>query len=250
MQRIGRFELAHHGTLFLDEVGDIPLELQPKLLRVLQEQEFERLGSTRTLHVDVRLVAATNQDLVKMVKGRGVSRRSVLPAQCLPDRHAAASRTGAKTFPCSCAISFSRWPSAWGRHIETIQSETMEALVRYSWPGNIRELQNIIERAVILSSGTVLRCRCGELQASANTHGKTPQTMIEAERRHILQALEETHWVVGGPRGAAARLGMKRSTLQFRMQKLRYRPPALTGCTRPLFVQEVSTGHPLYSESV
>ena len=220
MQRIGRFELAHHGTLFLDEIGEIPLELQPKLLRVLQEQEFERLGSTRTIHVDVRLVAATNKDLLKMVKDGEFRadlfyRLNVFPIVMPP------LRDRREDIPMLVRYFVQQVAQRMGRHIETIQSETMEELVRYSWPGNIRELQNIIERAVILSSGTVLQVPRGELQASANTQGKTPQTMEEAERRHILQALEETHWVVGGPHGAAARLGMKRSTLQFRMQKLR-----------------------------
>jgi len=219
MQRIGRFELAHHGTLFLDEIGEIPLELQPKLLRVLQEQEFERLGSTRTIHVDVRLVAATNKDLLKMVKDGEYRpdlfyRLNVFPIVMPP------LRDRREDIPMLVRYFVQQVAQRMGRRIETIQSETMEELVSYSWPGNIRELQNIIERAVILTSGSVLKVPSGELQASAHVPGTTPQTMQEAERRHILQTLEETHWVVGGPGGAAKRLGMKRSTLQFRMQKL------------------------------
>jgi formate hydrogenlyase transcriptional activator len=220
MQRIGRFELANHGTLFLDEIGEIPLELQPKLLRVLQEQEFERLGSTRTIRVNVRLVAATNKDLLKMVKDREFRadlfyRLNVFPIVMPP------LRDRREVIPMLVRYFVQQVAQRMGRRIETIHSETMEKLSRYAWPGNIRELQNIIERAVILSSGSVLNVPLGELKASAEVPGKAPQTLEEAERRHILKALEETHWIVGGPHGAAARLGMKRSTLQFRMQKLR-----------------------------
>lgn len=219
MQRIGRFELAHHGTLFLDEIGEIPLELQPKLLRVLQEQEFERLGSTRTIRVDVRLVAATNKDLLKMVHSGEFRadlfyRLNVFPIVMPP------LRDRREDIPMLVRYFVQQLAQRMGRRIETIPSESMEALARYSWPGNIRELQNIIERAVILSTGTALHIPLRELRTSASAQSIAPQTMEETERKAILQALEETRWIIGGPHGAAKRLGMKRSTLQFRMQKL------------------------------
>ena len=220
-QKIGRFELAHQGTLFLDEVGDIPPELQPKLLRVLQEQEFERLGSTKTIHVDVRLVAATNRDLAAMVAdGRFRSdlyyRLNVFPLVLPPlrERH--------DDIPPLVRHFTQRFGRRMGRRIETIPSAVMEALVRYPWPGNIRELQNIVERAVILSPGSSLRVPLGDLQPPA-TAAAAPTaaavTLADAEREHILGALRETGWVVGGPKGAAARLGMKRSTLQWKIKK-------------------------------
>jgi formate hydrogenlyase transcriptional activator len=219
-RRIGRFELAHRGTLFLDEIGEIPLDLQPKLLRVLQEQEFERLGSSHTIRVDVRLVAATNKDLQSMVKNGEFRtdlfyRLNVFPIVMPP------LRERQEDIPKLVRYFVQQAARRMGKHIETINSETMEGLMHYAWPGNIRELQNIIERAVILSSGPVLKVPLKELMASPEMPGKMPQTMEEAERRHIVQALEEANWIVGGPHGAAARLGMKRSTLQSRMQKLR-----------------------------
>jgi formate hydrogenlyase transcriptional activator len=222
MQKIGRFELAHQGTLFLDEVGDIPQELQPKLLRVLQEREFERLGSTRTTKVDVRLVAATNRDLARMVAdGRFRAdlyyRLNVFPLVLPPLRE---RRDDVPRLVRHFTQHFAR---RMGRRIETIPSVVMDALVGYSWPGNIRELQNVIERAVILSSGPALQVPLGDLQ-SAVTQVTEPTaaavTLAEAERDHILGALRETGWVVAGPKGAAARLGMKRSTLQEKMRKL------------------------------
>jgi formate hydrogenlyase transcriptional activator len=218
-QRIGRFELANHGTLFLDEIGDIPLELQPKLLRVLQEKEFERLGSARTTRVDVRLVAATNKDLLEMVRDGGFRadlyyRLNVFPIVMPP------LRDRPEDIPPLVRYFAQQAARRMGKRITTIRSETMDGLVRYGWPGNIRELQNLIERAVILSSGDVLKVPMGELGAHPAVPGKASQTLEDAERRHILQVLQETHWVVGGPQGAAVRLGMKRSTLQFRMQKL------------------------------
>jgi formate hydrogenlyase transcriptional activator len=223
-QRIGRFELANHGTLFLDEIGEIPLELQPKLLRVLQEQEFERLGSSRTIRVDVRLVAATNKDLQSMVRDREFRadlfyRINVFPIVMPP------LRARREDIPKLVRYFVQQVARRMGKRIETIHSGTMEDLVNYSWPGNIRELQNIIERAVILSSGTVLKVPSGEWNGSPEVPGRVPQTMEEAERRHILQTLDETNWIVGGPQGAAARLGMKRSTLQSRMQKLHIHRP-------------------------
>jgi formate hydrogenlyase transcriptional activator len=222
--RIGRFELANHGTLFLDEIGEIPLELQPKLLRVLQEQDFERLGSARTIHVNVRLVAATNKDLQSMVKSGQFRadlfyRLNVFPIVMPP------LRERRDDIPKLVRYFVQQVARRMGKRIETINSEAMEELVRYAWPGNIRELQNIIERAVILTSGTVLKVPLGELKSVPEIPGSVPQTMEEAERRHILQALDEADWVIGGPQGAAARLGLKRSTLQSRMQKLRiFRP--------------------------
>jgi formate hydrogenlyase transcriptional activator len=224
-QKIGRFEVAHQGTLFLDEIGDIPLELQPKLLRVLQEQEFERLGGTRTIRVDVRLVAATNCDLGKMVAdGRFRSdlyyRLNVFPI-AMPTL-----RERPEDIPRLARHFTQRFARRMGRRIESIPSATIDALVRYSWPGNVRELQNIIERAVILSPGPTLQVPLADLQAGpAPTPNPAapiaaPITLIDAEREHILNALAATGWVVGGPGGAAARLGMKRSTLQKKMQKL------------------------------
>ena len=223
-QRIGRFELANHGTLFLDEIGDIPTELQPKLLRVLQEQEFERLGGNRTIHVDVRLVAATNKDLQSMVKDGDFRadlfyRLNVFPILMPP------LRERREDIPKLVRYFVQQVARRMGKRIEIIRSETMEELLRYAWPGNIRELQNIIERAVILSSGNVLKVPAGELGTSPEMPGKSPLTMEEAERRHISQVLDDAGWVVGGPHGAAARLGMKRSTLQSRMQKLKIRRP-------------------------
>jgi formate hydrogenlyase transcriptional activator len=221
-QKVGRFELAHRGTLFLDEVGDIPPELQPKLLRVLQEQELERLGSTRTIKVDVRLVAATNRDLAGMVQGGTFRadlfyRLNVFPVVLPP------LRERPDDIPRLVRHFTQRFARRMGRRIETIPSGVMDALVRYSWPGNIRELQNIIERAVILSAGPSLHVPPGDLQAAAN-QGPVPTapavTLADAEREHILGVLRETGWVLGGAEGAAARLGMKRSTLYKKMKKL------------------------------
>jgi formate hydrogenlyase transcriptional activator len=216
--------LANHGTLFLDEIGEIPPELQPKLLRVLQEQEFERLGSAHTLHVDVRLVAATNRNLQSMVNSGGFRadlfyRLNVFPMVMPP------LRERREDIPKLVRYFVQQVAQRMGKRIETIHSETMQALVNYSWPGNIRELQNIIERAVILSSGAVLQIPLGELISSPDALGAPPHTLEEVERRHILQALEESKWIVGGPQGAATRLGMKRSTLQSRMQKLGIQRP-------------------------
>jgi formate hydrogenlyase transcriptional activator len=228
-QRIGRFELANRGTVFLDEIGEIPLELQPKLLRVLQEREFERLGSTRTLRTDARLIAATNRDLGEMVEQQKFRsdlfyRLNVFPIRVPP------LRERAEDIPVLVrhfALQFAR---RMNKRMESIPSETMSALCDYQWPGNIRELQNVIERAVILSSGPVLKVAVADLktngahgagpQSSAQNHGKIQRVLEETERKQILAALEESRWVVAGPKGAATRLGMKRSTLQARMQKL------------------------------
>jgi transcriptional regulator with GAF, ATPase, and Fis domain len=218
-QKVGRFEMADKGTLFLDEIGDIPLALQPKLLRVLQEQEFERLGSARTHQVDVRLVAATNRDLADMVK-RGEFRSdlyyrvNVFPILLPP------LRARSEDIPALVSHFVEVYGRRMGKQIDHIPPATISALSSYQWPGNIRELQNFIERSVILSDGTVLSPPLAELKRSPVAEPLGAVTLKDAERDHILKTLMQTRWVVAGPNGAAARLGMKRSTLYFRMQKL------------------------------
>ena len=214
-QKMGRFEAANGGTLFLDEIGDIPLELQAKLLRVLQEQEFERLGSTYTHRVNVRVVAATNQDLATLVAEKRFRmdlyyRLNVFPIALPP------LRRRAEDIPMLVAHFVRRYAERMAKRIGKIASAAMDELVRYSWPGNIRELQNFIERAVILTRGDVLQLT--ELPSSP-TLPTGPVTLADAERDHILNALEESHWVVGGAAGAAARLGVKRTTLISKMRK-------------------------------
>src|SRR5436309_5426598 len=220
-QRIGRFEVAHGGTIFLDELGEIPLELQTKLLRVLQEREFERLGSSRTLRTDARLIAATNRDLAALVEEKRFRadlfyRLNVFPVH-MPPLH-----ERPEDIPLLVRHFVEHYARRMKRAIETIPSETMEVLTRYRWPGNVRELQNLMERAVILSPGPVLHVPLGDLDVRAT--GGQPrgpaQTLEEAERAHIVATLTDTNWVVAGARGAAVRLGMNRSTLQFRMKKL------------------------------
>jgi formate hydrogenlyase transcriptional activator len=228
-QKTGRFELAHKGTLFLDEVGDIPLELQAKLLRILQEQEFERLGSNRTHKVDVRLIAATHRDLPAMVKQTTFRedlyyRLKVFPVSVPPLRQ----RT--EDIPKLVRHFTALYARRMNKRIDEIPTATIDALVRYRWPGNVRELQNFIERAVILSPHTVLRAPISELEPSS-THTRSNLTMSmtgleEVERDHILRALEASNWTVGGRAGAAARLGMQRTTLVYRMRKLRISRPA------------------------
>ncbi|MCU1240476.1 MAG: hypothetical protein JWO71_1202 [Candidatus Acidoferrum typicum] len=218
-QKLGRFETADKGTLFLDEVGDIPLALQPKLLRVLQEQEFERLGGTRTHQVDVRLVAATNRDLTEMVKRNGFRsdlyyRLNVFPIQLPP------LRERREDIPALVEHFVDILSRRMGKQIDEIPPQVMSAFASHPWPGNIRELQNFIERSVILSAGTVLSPPLGELKRSPEPASSSAVTLEEVERDHIRKTLEQTHWVVAGPNGAAARLGIKRSTLYFRMQKL------------------------------
>ncbi len=218
-QKIGRFELADKGTLFLDEVGDIPPGLQPKLLRVLQEQEFERLGSTRTHQVDVRLVAATNRNLADMVKRNEFRsdlyyRLNVFPITLPP------LRARREDIPALVGHFVEVYARRMNKQIEHISPESMSALVSYQWPGNIRELQNFIERSVIVTSGDVLQPPLAGLTNAAEVQSVGAVTLEEAERDHIRKALEQTRWVVAGPNGAAARLGIKRSTLYFRMQKL------------------------------
>jgi formate hydrogenlyase transcriptional activator len=220
-QKIGRLEVAHQGSLFLDEIGDIPLELQPKLLRALQEREFERLGSTRTQKVDVRIVAATHRDLEGMILEKQFRsdlyyRLNVFPIRVPPLRER----------PEDISLLVQHFVQQTTRRmqktIDTIPSETMDALIDYRWPGNIRELENVIERAVILSPGRVLRLSLRDLKSRIASGQDTDhhQTLKEVERNHILRILNETRWIVSGPSGAASRLGLNRSTLYFRMKKL------------------------------
>jgi formate hydrogenlyase transcriptional activator len=220
-QKIGRLELAHQGSLFLDEIGDIPLELQPKLLRALQEREFERLGSTRTQKVDVRIVAATHRDLEGMILEKQFRsdlyyRLNVFPIRVPP------LRERSEDIPLLVQHFVQQATQRMRKSIDTIPSETMDALVRYRWPGNIRELENVIERAVILSPGPVLRLSPRDLNSrvSPDQSADRHQTLEEVERNHILRTLKETRWVLSGPNGAATRLGLNRSTLYFRMKKL------------------------------
>ena len=225
-QKTGRFELANKGTLFLDEVGDIPLELQAKLLRVLQEQEFERLGSNKTHKVDVRLIAATHRDLSAMVK-QGTFREDLYYRLKVFPINVPALRQRTEDIPklvCHFTTFYSR---RMNKRIDEIPSETMDALVRYRWPGNVRELQNFIERAVILSPHSVLRAPTSELEP-CNSRGESIlpfSVLAQVERDHILHALEASDWVIGGQNGAAERLGMKRTSLVYRMKKLRISRP-------------------------
>jgi formate hydrogenlyase transcriptional activator len=220
MQTTGRFQLADRGTLFLDEVGDLPLELQPKLLRVLQEQEFERLGSTRTIRVNVRVVAATNLDLVEMVRERQFRadlffRLNVFPLSLPPLRERAGD------IPELVWHFVQRFAARMHKTIDEIPDEVMETLRHHDWPGNIRELQNLLERAVILSDGGVLRPPLGELRAMGKSREfAADRTLAETERDHIVDVLRNSGGVISGEKGAAARLGLKRTTLQYRMRKL------------------------------
>jgi formate hydrogenlyase transcriptional activator len=220
-QKVGRLELADQGSLFLDEIGDIPLELQPKLLRLLQEREFERLGSNRTKRVDVRVVAATHRDLEGMILEKQFRsdlyyRLNVVPIFLPP------LRARPEDIPLLVQHFVQKFARKVRKSIEMIPSGTMEALRRYPWPGNIRELENVIERAVILSSGPVLRVSNHDLSTRivSQRDADRPQTLEEVERNHILTTLKETRWILSGPSGAAARLGLNRSTLYFRMKKL------------------------------
>jgi formate hydrogenlyase transcriptional activator len=220
-RRIGRFELAHQGTIFLDEVGEVPLELQSKLLRVLQEREFERLGSSRTIRVDVRVVAATNSDLAKMVAEKKFRsdlyyRVNVFPITLPP------LRERPEDVPLLVHFFAHKFARQMKKPIERIPKETMRALTGYSWPGNIRELQNLIERAVILSRSSTLEVPLAELKQSAEVVTGRAETaaLRTVEREHILRVLRESNWVISGPTGAAARLGMPRTTLNNKMRKL------------------------------
>jgi formate hydrogenlyase transcriptional activator len=242
-QKIGRFELADRGTLFLDEVADLPLELQPKLLRVLQEQEFERLGSNRTQHVDVRIVAATNGDLGKLVAERTFRSDLYYRLNVFPI-HIPALRERPEDVPLLVRYFVQKFSLRLNKSVAFVPAEAMEALASYSWPGNIRELENFIERAVLLSPGKELRVPVSELKSSPVAAGAADDssllvapspaapsatssisTLEDAERQHILRALRQTEWRIAGPRGAAVVLGMKRTTLQARMRKLGIRRP-------------------------
>lgn len=216
-QRLGRLDLAHQGTLFLDEVGDIPLELQPKLLRALQEKEFERLGSTRTIPVDVRLIAATNRDLSKMVRA-GEFRSDLYYRLKVFPIVVPSLRERREDVPLLARYFVQKHALRMNKRIETIPPEVMEALVKWEWPGNVRELGNFLERAVILTRGSILHVPLSELKIADEVlpHG----TLKSVERDHILQALRETRGVIGGPHGAASRLGLNRSTLNSKMRKL------------------------------
>jgi formate hydrogenlyase transcriptional activator len=225
---VGRFELANRGTIFLDEVGEIPQELQPKLLRVLQEREFERLGSARTLRSDARLIAATNRDLKAMVEEQKFRSDLYYRLNVFPIR-VPALRERKEDIPLLVRHFVKELSRRNQRVIDTIPSETMQALIAYHWPGNIRELQNVIERAVLISKGPVLKVSLAELKpdlrsspkASKSVVAENLQDMVESTERHqILRVLKETNGVVSGPNGAAARLGLKRSTMQDKMRKL------------------------------
>ncbi len=227
-QRIGRFELASRGTIFFDEIGDTPLELQPKLLRVLQEREFERLGSSHTLRSEARLIAATNADLLQMVASKRFRpdlyyRLSVFPIHVPPLRERPAD------IPLLVRHFARDAARRLNRRVSRIDPAAMDALVAHCWPGNVRELQNLVERAVIRSLGDDLQVPLAELDADRKIAGSqaAARTLHEAERLHILAALKATRWVLSGPRGAATRLGINRSTLQFRMKKLGIERPAL-----------------------
>jgi formate hydrogenlyase transcriptional activator len=226
-QKTGRFELADKGTLFLDEVGDIPLELQAKLLRVLQEQEFERLGSNRTHKVDVRLIAATHRDLPAMVK-QGTFREDLYYRLKVFPIQVPALRQRTEDIPRLVRHFTALYSQRMNKQIDVIPAETIDALVRYPWPGNVRELQNFVERAVILSPQSTLRAPTSELEPFQPRKGSDVPIngLAEVERDHILRALEASNWVIGGENGAAARLGMKRTSLAYRMKKLRIRRPA------------------------
>jgi formate hydrogenlyase transcriptional activator len=218
-QRVGRFELADHGTLFLDEIGEIPLELQPKLLRAIQEQEFERLGGSRTIHADIRFIAASNRNLKAMVdEGNFRSdlyyRLHVFPLPVPP------LRERREDIPLLARFFTQKYAQRLGRKVDSISSAAMNTLVRYDWPGNIRELQNVIERSVVLTRGRVLELAMPEISARPPAAMPKSDLGSVAERERILQALQDAKGVVAGPDGAATRLGLKRTTLQARMKKL------------------------------
>ena len=218
-QRIGRFEAANGGTLFLDEIGDIPLDLQVKLLRVLQEKEFERLGSIRSSRVNVRVVAATNRDLLQMIDDNGFRadlyyRLSVFPVSLPP------LRDRPEDIPALVRHFAAKYAGQMNKTVETIPSETMEAMLSYHWPGNIRELQNFIERGVIISQNTLFQPDLYQIQHRGARLGHSKQTLDDATRHHILQTLDEVNWVIGGRHGAATRLGVPRTTLISKMRRL------------------------------
>jgi formate hydrogenlyase transcriptional activator len=218
-QTKGRFQMADGGTLFLDEIGDMPLELQPKLLRALQEQEFERLGSGQTVRVNVRVIAATNQDLAelgtkKLFRADLYYRLNVIPL-CLPPL-----RERVQDIPALTEFFVAKFATLLNRRIESIPDEVMTILKTHDWPGNIRELQNVIERATLFSPGLILRLPLDLKPAVKQTSESTARTLADADREHILETLEQTHWLIGGQGGAANRLGLPRTTLIYKMRKL------------------------------
>ena len=218
-RKLGRFELADQGTLFLDEVGEIPLELQVKLLRILQEQEFERLGGTQTLRVNVRLVAATNRNLAAMVSDQQFRSDLFFRLNVFPIR-VPALRERTEDIPLLADRFLKEYSRRMDKRIDTIPQSTVERLKQHPWPGNVRELQNFIERAVILTTGSILNAPLGDLKTPAGAEPIPAVTLREAESSHILKTLRQTNWVLGGPRGAALRLGLKRTTLVSKMRKL------------------------------
>ncbi len=221
-QKIGRLELADKGTLFLDEVGDIPMELQPKLLRALQEHEFERLGGTRTIKVDLRLIAATNRDLKKFVEENHFRSDLFYRLNVFPIR-IPSLRERREDIPLLIRYFVRKFSAQMGRVIETIPAETMEVLVNWHWPGNVRELENFIERSVILSTGTALAAPLNELRSETRNE-QDNSSLVQTEREHIIRILRETRGLLSGPGGAAHRLGLKRTTLQSKMQRLGITP--------------------------
>lgn len=225
-REIGRFELASGGTIFLDEVGDIPLELQSKLLRVLQEQEFERLGSARTIRADFRLLAATNRNLTQMVE-KGTFRNDLFYRLNVFPIEAPPLRERIEDIPPLVWHLIRKYARRMNKTIETVRACDMETLVQYHWPGNVRELQNVIERALILTSSAVLDdSPIADLKRIKSDVSTKPKTLAEAEREHILRSLQETDWVIGGPNGAAALLQVRRTTLIYKMRRLGIqRPP-------------------------
>jgi len=223
-QRIGRLEFAHKGTIFLDEVGDLPLELQPKLLRVLQGQGFERLGSSRTIKPDVRVIAATHCDLGHLVQ-KGDFRADLYYRLNIIPLTAPPLRERGDDIILLARYFARKYADRLNKPIDDFTEETLEALVNYDWPGNVRELENVIERAVVMSVDGVPRPALSELKRSIRTSSASSKTLEEVEREHIVCVLKDTNWVIGGPEGAAKRLGLNRSTLTFRMRKL--------GITRP-----------------
>jgi formate hydrogenlyase transcriptional activator len=238
-QRIGRFELADGGTLFLDEVGEIPLEVQPKLLRVLQEHEFERLGGTRTLKVDVRIIAATNRDLRGMVRARRFRddlyyRLNVFPIAIPP------LRERPDDIEALVGHFVDQFAVRMNRQIDVIPRETLDALRRYQWPGNVRELENVIQRAVILSTGPRLTLPPMRVEPVPQRPSKAVETLEGVERAFIARVLDETNWVIGGPRGAAARLGTKRTTLHSMLKRLGLSRPRADGSGELRWARELA----------
>jgi formate hydrogenlyase transcriptional activator len=227
-QRVGRLELAHKGTLFLDEIGDLPLELQPKLLRVLQDREFERLGNSRSIKADVRVIAATHRDLNQLVQEGSFRddlyyRLNIIPIIAPP------LRERGEDIILLAGYFAKKYARRLNKRINDFPPEIIEALASYDWPGNVRELQNVIERAVVLSVDGILRPAIPKWKRSVRTSSASSKTLEEVEREHILNVLKETNWVIGGQEGAARWLGINRTTLTFRMRKL--------GITRPTVCQ-------------